>query len=817
MDARQRIHDVFLCYKWEDSEAARALYEALVSRGLDVFLDAIDGPIWAPLGDSIRDALNRSRTLVALITPRFPISPHCREELHTALLASYYLDGDESARVMAIAQGVSPDDVEPYRLSWIRLPMHGIPQDELVAGIIENVERHDGVFGDMPGRPRPRWIPGERSTGPFRGRFAEVWRLHHALRSRVRAADGGPPVAVINGTGGVGKTALSMQFAKLFARDHPGGIFILELGGSDGRSLPGDGRIMDRVEEQRQVIAESLGLPDAAGLEAGLDALDEDYLWIVDDLPTMTSPELFARLRAPTGRGKTIVTTRATVVRDAPLNLALGPLDGAPAEAVLTTFRRAGRAERRAVSAIVELLGGLPLGLTIAAGLTTLPGFRGYQDLLADLSSADFDRLENAAQLEGQLPVGCARPFTRALLRSFDSFGDAGRDVLCAASVLGPTVIPHDLLAGMVRRSSGAEVSENEVAPILDRGMLGSADGGYLMHALVARALRVVVAVEERRRLLRLAAIEELTDLVERTRRSHSHRHLLNHLPHVRAVAGLMTGGDAWDIGLNERHLVVEAGRTQLEAGLGRDALAALGELWRQCEGLESLDAETRYVLLVALGAAHDSVGDHTVAAGLADEAWAGLARDRGPHHPDTMTALENAAVARLGLREYDWAFAMLLEVYEARCTDENLGPAHRRTLQALSNLAIAESHRGDGPAARRRHQEEAHVLWRRARAQWRRIAPADDPGALDALNGLALSHYALGELEEALKCADELYHRRERLLGPDHPDTLGSLENMLVIMEALRGRPRRAVPADPDEAFAGDGPGPSADEGNGA
>lgn len=238
MDVREGIHEVFLCYKWEDAEAARALRGALISCGLNVFLDAINGPIWAPLSDSIRDALRRSRTLVALITPRFPVSPHCREELHTALLAAYHLDGDTSARVMAVAQGVSPDDVEPYRLRWARLPMHGTPQDELVATIVANVEAHEGVFGDAPSPPRPRWFPAERTTGPFGGRFAEVWRLHHALRSRVRAADGGPPVVVINGPGGVGKTALARQFAKLFAQDHPGGVFILELGEAMAGRLP---------------------------------------------------------------------------------------------------------------------------------------------------------------------------------------------------------------------------------------------------------------------------------------------------------------------------------------------------------------------------------------------------------------------------------------------------------------------------------------------------------------------------------------------------------------------------------------------------
>jgi hypothetical protein len=58
-----------------------------------------------------------------------PAEPHCRDELHIALTAAYYLDAGDTSRVMAVVQGMSPDDVSPSQLTKYRLPRrHGPPQ-----------------------------------------------------------------------------------------------------------------------------------------------------------------------------------------------------------------------------------------------------------------------------------------------------------------------------------------------------------------------------------------------------------------------------------------------------------------------------------------------------------------------------------------------------------------------------------------------------------------------------------------------------------------------------------------------------------------
>jgi len=218
-----------------------------------------------------------------------------------------------------------------------------------------------------------------------------------------------------------------------------------------------------------------------------------------------------------------------------------GPLGVEIGGSVLTAYRVPARTDRKAVSDIVRPLSEHPLGLTLAAGLTTLPSFTDYRTLLAELSSTEPEWLE-VAQLWDELPAGCARPFTNALLRSFDSLSQAGKDVLCAASVLAPTVIPHDLLAGMAHRVTGvdAEGVADGLERAGERGLIDQTNAvGGTMHALVARAVRVLAEPTGRRMRLGDAALAELAAVVGRTRYAYRHREVLHHLPHVRAVVGL--------------------------------------------------------------------------------------------------------------------------------------------------------------------------------------------------------------------------------------------------------------------------------------
>jgi hypothetical protein len=166
----------------------------------------------------------------------------------------------------------------------------------------------------------------------------------------------------------------------------------------------------------------------------------------------------------------------------------------------------------------------------------------------------------------------------------------------------------------------------------------------------------------------------------------------------------------------------------------------------------------------------------------LKEEAAAGLARELGEDHPDTLTAMNNVAVTCIDLGEHGKAYAIMAKVYRQRRA--RFGVTGRETLLALNNLAIARGHLGDGAASRRWHLRAAHRYWLGSEVRWRQIWRPDDPNALDVLNGLALSYRSLGLLQDAYRIQTELCQRRAELLGPNHPDTLSAQENRLVLLD---------------------------------
>jgi hypothetical protein len=797
-------YDVFLCYKWEDQVAAENLRAALDSRGLTVFRDEIGLNDWDPLAEKIEQALRDSRTLVALVTPKFPISPHCRQELHTALAASYYLDDGATQRVLAIIQDISPDHLRPDELGRLRMPRDGKPTDELANEIARMARQvDDRVFGDAPTPPPPRWFPFELARDTyFRGRAAELWELHAALRTREKLHDPGPPIACVQASGGEGKTALCLQYARLFARDHPGGVYLIRLGGSDGRSAGGDAAVRSIYLSALREIATTLGLqipdhPDGPllALRQRLEDDETPYLWIVDDVPS-SAGHLVDWLSAPTRSGKTLITTRG---RFGPAEIELRPLDTVAARAILTAYRPpVDRPGLAAAGEIVDLLGHHPLGLTLAAGLTTTQGFVDYPDLLADLSSVTPDYLEAAAQLGDGVSSRCVRPFTRTLIRSFDSLDGLAQDLLGAASVLGPTPVPISLIAAML-------TTDGEPPPDLAAALTRTARHGLitavgestiLMHALTARAIRIHLGPAGGRDRMRDRALAVLISVVEASQGVDSLQELLAHLPHVRAVVGLMAGGDRRIMTADDRHLVNETGRVQVEYGETNAAVDSFEALYMACVASSEVDVITRLSVLLGWATTLGLAGQTSRALELKQQVVDGMGAELGWETPEPWTALNNLGISYYDAKDYRTAYQHLRRVYVWR--RDELGASDRETLMALSNLAIVQGHLGDGSSAARHHGHVAHRLWAAAAGRWVQVARPDDPAIADVRQGLALSYRRLGQLAEALELEQQVYAARSARFGEHHPDTLDALENILILREEINaaGHLPGSVPA---------------------
>lgn len=784
-------YDVFLCYSWKDKPAADALVAALRARTVDgrrlrVFQDDKEMSDYDLITPEVNAALSRSRCLAVLYTENLPKSAYCRFEIRYALSAAHRLEGSPQ-RVMAVPRNIAYEDVRPGRLGALRLPHPRSADPEHIAdSVAARVARTgSGVFGDAPEPPEPAWHPlplaGTRS---FRGRDLELWDVYDALHDHRDPGLGGAAVARIVGFGGVGKTMLAEQYARVFAADYPGGVFILRGFGSHLADRTGPHQVRGRLADLMVEFAHGLRLDvDARDRAAAARAVrreladrDLPYLWIVDDLPSGLGHAVFMNLLAPTEQGHTLVTTR---YRPDGLDdvwgpaIALGELDEGAALALLTGGTDVPPAERRTALVLAETLGRHPQALAVAAGLVALPGQGGLGGLLDAVRAPGPDVLELGERLWGDLPAGHRASIAATMLRSITHLGAAGHEVLQAASLLSSVPIPRDLLEGMLVRcgtdaeSVGArtEAGVAEAARLSLVGEVGTgADARWVVHTMVGRTLRHTDLDSARRAELRAAAVGELTGALLRVPGEYTRPATAELLPHVHEVAAPLADEEHW-------RLVNEASRVHAEVGDPRTALDWYRRLYEACLRALGPRHETTLTVLAGLGIALGLLGDHEQA--LADKraAWEGLAALLGGEDPAVLTARNNMAVTYHEAGRPDLAQGIYREVYRVR--RRRLGPQHEDTLTALSNFAIAAGDRGNHRLALRIKR----VLHRRTAS----VLGDEHPMTLDMLNNLAASVFALGDRAEAHDLLVGVHEGRARVLGGDHVDTLTALENAAV------------------------------------
>jgi hypothetical protein len=775
------VFDVFLCYNWDDDKAwADELHADLTARDVRVFQDDKNIPFGDTLDPALRTALLGSRMLVPLIGPHFHESPSCRHELLTALTAAYRLEEGTTERVMPVTWHVRPSALRPRQLKRPMLltrEKHDVAEQAefIVAKLAQVKAADDRRFGDAPTYPEPRWYPKALPTNRrFHGRGEVMWELHEALLVKDKPGNRGHPVVSVRGSGGWGKTALCEQYARWFADDHPGGVFLIRLGGSD-RRIRSDPRMMiSQFHLALGSIARSLGLPAGPDSDATLAAIAGEvadrppYLWIVDDVPSNADEEQLESLTAPTDNGQTLLSTRGTLANVVSVEVDLEPLDQRACLHLLTNERPVTdqrTAEREAANGIVDDLGRHTLGLTIAAGLTTLPTFSGYPALRADLRQAIPDALELAAHLKHEVPAGYAKPFSATLTRSFDKLTDAGRDVLAVSSVLGPAPIPLDLVDGILMRPSRSPADEG-MRRLSAHGLATDLDdGSYLVHALVARAARFRLPTSLREEL-RNHACELIGDELEAARTQFDRtRSTASHLPHVLPLASTVE----WPSGRTQWHVLNESGRSQYELGDTTDAFHSLEIFHEQIEQSPEVDENTRLMALVSLGAAHFGQGNLSEAQRIQQESVRRFEEMLGGEHQHTLQAKENLANTFSERGERNRAREILTDIYRSRCTTQ--GTTDRATLITLNNLVLAVGRCGAHQLALRM----ALGAW----ALWHRAVGPDDPETLTCVENIGNNLQRLEQTADAAATHAYVAARRSEVLGPNHPDTIDARENV--------------------------------------
>ncbi len=108
---------------------------------------------------------------------------------------------------------------------------------------------------------------------------------------------------------------------------------------------------------------------------------------------------------------------------------------------------------------------------------------------------------------------------------------------------------------------------------------------------------------------------------------------------------------------------------------------------------------------------------------------------------------------------------------------ESKLGPDHPDTLTSRNNLAKAYQAAGRIAEAIRTHEQTLEAAGGEARARPSRYAH-------QPMHNLAVAYQAAGRTAEAIKLLEATLKLRESKLGPDHPDTLTSRNNLALAYE---------------------------------
>ena len=198
--------------------------------------------------------------------------------------------------------------------------------------------------------------------------------------------------------------------------------------------------------------------------------------------------------------------------------------------------------------------------------------------------------------------------------------------------------------------------------------------------------------------------------------------------------------------------------------------------------------------LRMTLGRSFAYLGEAKIALDQYRTARAIYAQHRGPDHPDTLASMSGLAAAYSVLGRYAEALKLHEETLALR--KARLGPDHPDTLASRNGLANAHLNLGRSAEALGLYEEtlggmasmrsavrpaEALGLYEETLALRKARLGPDHPDTLGSMHNLALCYSVTGRPLDALKLYQDTLALNRAKLGPDHPSTLLSMHNLAV------------------------------------
>ncbi len=810
--ALDAVYDVFLSYAHGDSARVDELYAALKARELRVFRDENDIEHFEGITARVRDALTRSRVLLAFFSAIYPTRPACESELMAAFLAAQ-IHGDPRDRVLVVNPerdelgGSVTEHIHPVELRDARFAIPSADPGcwgEVAEMIAQHLERIDQLPLGGRAREHSSYFGSELFGSPgFVGRLAELWRVHSAVcasDSTLTTGVEGPDAAQLVGIGGVGKSLLAQEYARRFAAGYPGGIYWLRA--SSLQEAPehdgGMSAVMVGAErsDQLRLIATQHRHPDVQGatrqqieafVRSKIADADGPCLWVVDDLPEGLDPARVYEWFAPHPNAKTLITTRSTAYSDLAYPVTLAGLEPDEAFKLLTRYRRPiGECEKNAAYGIVADLAGHPLAITLAAGaLRHEAELRSIGEYRTALGSLDEDELELAIELADELPTVHDKSIAATLLRSVNQLDSEGREMLLIASLLAADPISPQLIKAILTqadelderaatRRTARAVAQTTRHCLVER--LAGAREMVQVHALVSRTMRHTTKVAEHERLvtLRRATAITLSNAFRTVWIQEGDVALAGIAAHARHAA-LPTSSVLAEDPLLTALLLSGIGNYAFQRGEYSTARALNDEVLQKSRPVLNDDHPNMLISVNNLARTLYALGDPAGAQALHQEVLKTRLRRLGDKDAATLESMSYVAEAMYA--QGDLADARTLQELALEKRRQVLGDEHLSTLISITNLGVTLHAQG--------FLDDARTLQEEVLQTSRRVLEDEHPQTLTCINNLAETSHAQGDLSGARALQEEALDASRRVLGDDHPDTLTCTNNLAETLRA--------------------------------